>query len=76
VERFNLWTLNETKVKKQHHIEISVRFTALENISDSEDKKRTWEDIKGNIKISAKESLGLTNCSNINHGLMKIVYVI
>ena len=31
----------------------------MENLSDSEDINRTWENIKGNIKISAKESLGL-----------------
>jgi hypothetical protein len=31
----------------------------LENLSDSEDINRAWENIKENIKISAKESLGL-----------------
>jgi hypothetical protein len=73
LEIFNLWKLNKIEVKKQHHIETSDRFAALENISDSEDKNRDWEDIKGNKKISAKKSLCLTNCSNINHGFMKIV---
>jgi len=31
----------------------------LENLNDSEDIKRAWENIKENIKTSAKESLGL-----------------
>jgi len=30
----------------------------LENLSDSEDINRAWENIKENIKTSAKESLG------------------
>jgi len=33
--------------------------TALENLNDDEDVDRTWENIKENIKTSAKESLGL-----------------
>jgi len=44
---------------KQEQIEISNTFTALENLSDSEDINRAWENIKVNIKTSAKESLGL-----------------
>jgi hypothetical protein len=31
----------------------------LENLSDSEDINRSWENIKENIKTSAKENLGL-----------------
>jgi len=31
----------------------------LEKLSNDEDINRTWEDIKANIKTSAKESLGL-----------------
>jgi hypothetical protein len=31
----------------------------LENSNDEEDVNRTWENIKENIKTSAKESLGL-----------------
>ena len=57
-ERFNLRKLNELEVRK-HQIEITNRFTALENVSDDEDIKRAWENIKENIKTSAKESLGL-----------------
>jgi hypothetical protein len=51
-ERFNLRKLSELEVRKQYHIEISNRFAALENLTDG-------EDIKENIKTSAKESLGL-----------------
>jgi len=31
----------------------------LENLSDSKDINRAWENIKENIRIGAKESLGL-----------------
>ena len=36
-KRFNLRKLNELEVRKQYQIEISNRFAALENLSDSED---------------------------------------
>jgi len=58
-ERFNLRKLNELEVKKQYQTEITSRFAALENLSDGDDINRTWENIKENIKISAKESLRL-----------------
>jgi hypothetical protein len=51
--------LNELEVRKQYQIEITNRFAALENLSDDEDINRAWENIKVNIKTSAKESLGL-----------------
>ena len=35
------------------------RFAALENLNEDEDVNRTWENIKENIKTSAKESLGV-----------------
>jgi len=44
---------------KLYQIEVSNRFAALENLSDSEDISRAWENIKENIRISAKENLGL-----------------
>ena len=58
-ERFNLRKQNELEVRKQYQIEITNRFTALENVSDGKDINRTWENIKENIKTSADESLGL-----------------
>jgi hypothetical protein len=59
VEKFNLKILSEMKVRKQFQIELSNRFAALENLNDSEDVNRAWENIKEEIKISAKETLGL-----------------
>jgi len=54
-ERFNLRKLNELVVRKQCQIEISNRFAALENLSNSKDIYRAWENIKENIKTSAKK---------------------
>ena len=56
-ERFNLRKLNELEVSKQYQIEITNRFTALENLSDDQDINRAWENIRENIKTSAKDSL-------------------
>ena len=58
-ERFNLRTLSELEVRKQYQIEIMNSFVALENLNDSEDINRAWENFKENIKTSAKESLSL-----------------
>ena len=58
-ERFNFRKLNELEVRKQYQIKISERFAAFENLRYSKDVDRAWENIKENIKISAKESLGL-----------------
>jgi len=58
-ERFNLRKLNELEVRKQYQTEITNSFAALENLSDGEDINRAWENIKGNIKTPAKDSLGL-----------------
>ena len=55
----NLRKLNEMEFRKQYQIEISDRFAAFENLSDSEDINRSWEYIKENIKTSAEGSLGL-----------------
>ena len=58
-ERLNLRKLNELEVSKEHQIEIKNRFASLENLSDVEDINGAWENIKENIKTSAKESLVL-----------------
>jgi len=58
-ERFNLRKVNHLKVRKQYQTEIKNRFVALENLSEDENINRAWENIKENIKTSAKESLGL-----------------
>jgi hypothetical protein len=59
VEKFNLKKLSDMEVRKQFQIEISNRFEALENLNDSEDINRAWENIKEKREISAKEMLGL-----------------
>jgi hypothetical protein len=56
-EIFNIWKINELEVRKQHHIEIINKFSALENLNYDEDISRTWESIKEDIKSSAKQSL-------------------
>ena len=58
-EKFNLRKLKDLEVKKQYEIEITNSFAALGNIRDDGDVNRAWENIKENIKSSAKESLGL-----------------
>jgi hypothetical protein len=58
MERFNLKKLNEVEGKVQYHVEISNRFTALENLDAGVDINRSLETVRENIKILAKESLG------------------
>jgi len=58
-KRFNLSKLNELEVRKQYQIEITNRFAALKNLSDGKDIYRDSENIKENIKTSAKDSMGL-----------------
>jgi len=57
-ERFNLRKLNELEIRKQYPIKISIRLAALENLNDSENINRAWENVKENIKTSVKEILG------------------
>jgi hypothetical protein len=59
MERFNLKRLREMEVRKQFQIEISNMFEALENLNNSKDINRAWENMKENIKISAKKTLAL-----------------
>jgi hypothetical protein len=59
VERSNLRKLNELEVMKLYQIKISDRFVALEDLSNSKDINRTWENIKEKIKTLAKVSLGM-----------------
>jgi len=58
-ERFNLKKLNELGVKEKYQIEITNRFAALKNLNGGENVSRAWENIKENIKTSAKKSLDL-----------------
>jgi len=72
-QSFNLRKLNEPEVREQYQIEITNRFATLENVNDDKDVNRTWENIKENIQLSAKESLGLHEFKKINAGLLKNV---
>jgi hypothetical protein len=58
MERFNLKKLNEVEGTEQHRVEISNKLAALENLGTDVDIKRSWETVRENINISAKESLG------------------
>jgi len=57
--RFNRSKLEELEISKQCQVEITIRFAALENLNEDEDVNRIWGNIKHNIQISAKESLGM-----------------
>jgi len=57
-----------------YQIKIWNRFAALENLNDSEAINMAWENIKENIKTSAKEGLGLYELKQHNPWLsIKIV---
>jgi hypothetical protein len=74
VERFNPKNVSETEVRKEFQIEISNSFAALENLNNSEDRNRAWENIKEHIEISAKGRKVCMDGSIMTHGLMKNVY--
>jgi hypothetical protein len=59
VKQFNLRKLSKQEVRKQYQIKNSNSFAAFENLNDSDDINRAWENIKGNIKTSTKDSLDL-----------------
>jgi hypothetical protein len=58
MERFNLKKLNEVEGEEKHHVEVSNRFAALEDLDAEVEINTLWETIRENIKISAKETLG------------------
>jgi hypothetical protein len=58
MKRFNLKNLNEVEGKEQYCVEITNRYTALENSDTEVDISSAWETIRKNIKISTKESQG------------------
>jgi hypothetical protein len=66
VERFNLRKLSDLEVRKQSQ-KIANGFAAVENLSDSEDISRVWENIKKNIKTPAEESVWV--CEVKQHNL-------
>jgi hypothetical protein len=54
------WTIkqNDADVKDQYQVKIINRFATLEKFDYDVDINRAWENIRENIKISAKEILG------------------
>jgi hypothetical protein len=58
MQRFDLTKLNDAEVKEQYQVKITNRFAALENFDDNVDMNTASENIRDNIKTSAKESLG------------------
>jgi hypothetical protein len=50
-ERFNVKKLNEGDVKEQYQVTIRNKFAALENLEDSGDINKAWDNITENIKI-------------------------
>jgi hypothetical protein len=56
MERFNLKKLNDVEGKEQFRVEVSNRFAALEGLDAGVEINRSWETIRKNIKIAAKES--------------------
>jgi hypothetical protein len=59
--------LDEEDVKEQYQVTFRNKFAALENLEDSGDINRAWDNIIENIKISAKESLDY--CESKHHKL-------
>jgi hypothetical protein len=59
VERFNFRKLSDLDFRKKYQIKISKGFAALENLNDSEDLNRAWENIKESNKSSTKERICL-----------------
>jgi hypothetical protein len=59
VGKLNLRELHGLEFRKQYQIKISNSFAALDNLSDSEDINRAWENMKENIITSAEGSLCL-----------------
>jgi hypothetical protein len=57
-ERFKVKKINEADVKEQYQLTTRNKSSALENLQDSGDFNRAWDNIRENIKILAQESLG------------------
>jgi hypothetical protein len=58
MQRFDLRKLNDAEVKEQYQVKITNRFAALESCDDNVDMNTAWENIRENIKTSAKQSQG------------------
>jgi hypothetical protein len=72
-KRFNVKKLNEGDDKEQYQVTIRNKFAALENLEDSGDINRAWDNIRKNIKFRPKTVSVIVNQSIINYGLMRDV---
>jgi hypothetical protein len=54
LDRFDLKKLNEVEDKDRYRVEISNRFTALQNSDTEVGVSKAWESIRDNIEIAAK----------------------
>ena len=57
VELFNLRNISELEFRKLYQTQTSKRFATLEKLNDSEDINSAWENIKENIKTTAKKAV-------------------
>jgi hypothetical protein len=57
-ERFNTKKVNEGDVKEQCQVTVVNKFAVLENLDDSGDINRAWENIRANINILTQECPG------------------
>jgi hypothetical protein len=77
MERFNLKKLNEVEGNEQFCVEVSNRFTALEDLDAEVEINSDWETIRENIKISAKERVGYFELTKhkpcLNEGCSKLL---
>ena len=46
----------------------------MENLNDSEDINRVWENIKGNIKTLTKQSVGLFHCFTVHFDSLNFIH--
>jgi hypothetical protein len=63
--RSNLKKLNKRDVQEQCQVTIRNKFTALKNLEENGGISREWNNIRGNIKFLAQESLD--HCDSKNH---------
>ena len=59
MEGSNFRKLNELEVKRQYQFKISKKFAGFDKLNDSEEINKAWENIRGDFKNSATDSLGL-----------------
>jgi hypothetical protein len=68
VEWYNLRKLSALEFRKWYQIKISNMSAALENLNDSEDMKRAWENIKETMWTSDNQSQGVYELRQHNLG--------